>query len=85
MTGRWTPISTLALTATSLACWLLMFAAGTDIWHDTGRLDVRTLGATAADVRAFAVAFYGLFVVLLAQVATSAIAVARARHAPPAA
>lgn len=81
MTRAWTPISTLVLTATCLAGWLLMFAAGTDIWHDTGRLDVRTLGATAADVRAFAVAFYGLLVVLLAQFAVSAIDFLRARHA----
>jgi hypothetical protein len=48
MTRALIPVATLGLTLTCLACWLLMFAAGHDIWHDTGRLDVRTLGATAA-------------------------------------
>ena len=80
MTRASTHISTLWFTAISLACWLLTFAAGTDIWHDTGRLDVRTLGATAADVRAFGVAFFGLFFILLVQLAAAAISVLRARH-----
>ena len=75
-----TQITSLGFTAACLACWLLMFAAGTDIWHDTGRLDVRTLGATPTDVRAFAIAFYGLFFILLAQFAMATIGVVRARR-----
>lgn len=71
--------TSLGFTAVCLACWLLMFAAGTDIWHDTGRLDVLRLGATPADVRAFAAAFYGLFFVLLAHFAVAAISIVRAR------
>ena len=75
-----TPLTTLGLHATALACWLLMFAAGTDIWHDTGRLDVRRLGATPTDVRAFAIAFYGLFFVLLVQLVVAAVGLLRVRR-----
>ena len=81
MTRASTQNATLWLTATCLACWLQMFAAGHDIWHDAGRFDVRTMGATAFDVRAFAIAFYGLFVILLAHFAVTAISVVRARRA----
>jgi TRAP-type C4-dicarboxylate transport system permease small subunit len=80
MTRGSTQVTSLGFTAACLACWLLMFAAGTDIWHDTGRLDVRTLGATSADVRAFAVAFYGLFFVLLGQFAVALVGFVRARR-----
>ena len=73
-------VTSLGFTAASLVCWLLMFAAGHDIWHDAGRFDVLAMGATAADVRAFAVAFYGLFFVLLAQFAVLAVGVRRARR-----
>jgi hypothetical protein len=80
MTRAWTPLTSLAFTAIALACWLLMFAAGTDIWHDTGRLDLHTLGATPTDVRAFAVAFYGLFFVLLAHLAVTIAGILLARR-----
>jgi hypothetical protein len=72
-------------TAACLACWLMTFAAGTDVWHDAGRFDVLEMGATAFDVRALAIGYYGLFFLLLAHFAMSAIAFARARQAPPAA
>lgn len=78
MTRGSIPVATLCLTATSLCCWIVMFMAGTDVWHDTGRLDLRTLGATGADVRALAAAFYGLLPVLLAQFAVSVVGVVRA-------
>ena len=77
MTRRSIPVATLCLTAISLACWILMFLAGTDIWHDTGRLDLRTLGAHGADVRALAVAFYGLLPVLLVQFVVSVVSLVR--------
>ena len=81
MTRAWTQGSSLGFTAACLVCWLMMFAAGTDIWHDAGRFDVLAMGATAADVRAFATAFYGLFFVLLAQFAVTVVGVARGRRA----
>lgn len=74
-------LTSLAFTVVCLGCWWVMFAAGTDIWHDAGRFDVRTMGATAFDVRAFATAFYGLFFLLLVQLAVTAVGVARARRA----
>lgn len=67
----------------ALAFWLLMFVAGTDVWHDTGRPDIFTQlserGATRFDMRACAYAFYGLFVVLAVQVITTAAIVVRRR------
>ena len=80
MARTWTEVTSLGFTAVCLACWLLMFAAGHDIWHDAGRFDVRTMGATAFDVGTFAIAFYGLFFVLLAQFAVVAVSVVRARR-----
>jgi hypothetical protein len=80
MTRASRQFTSLGFTAACLACWLLMFAAGHDIWHDAGRFDVRAMGATSADVRAFAVAFYGLFFVLLAQFAVTAVSALRARR-----
>ena len=61
-------LATLACSALALLCWIVMFLAGTDIWHDAGRPDVWTLqGPTPHDVRAFAYAFYLLFIVLSVQ------------------
>jgi hypothetical protein len=58
-------IATLCLSVLALGCWVVMFLAGTDVWHDTGRPDLSNLpGAHYADVRAFAYAFYLLFAVL---------------------
>lgn len=55
------------LNSAALLCWLLMFMAGTDVWHDTGSQDFWTLqGQPYNDLRAFAWAFYGLFVILIA-------------------
>ena len=80
MTGSTNRISfTLALV--TLACWLLLFAAGTDVWHDAGRPDVlarlHDRGATLFDMRAAAYAFYGLFPLLVAQVVVAWLALAR--------
>jgi hypothetical protein len=56
----------------ALVGWLLMFLAGTDIWHETGRLDLwRLEGPPYPDVRAFVVTFYGLLPVLVAQFVVS--------------
>jgi hypothetical protein len=54
------------LSAISLLCWVVMFLAGTDVWHDTGSRDFWHLqGPPYTDLRAFAYAFYLLFVVLI--------------------
>ena len=67
----------------SLSCWLLLFAAGTDVWHDIGRPNVLARlsdgGATLFDIRAAAYAFYGLFVLLSAQVIVTGLTVVRRR------
>jgi hypothetical protein len=54
------------LCAVSLACWLVMFLSGSDVWNSQGRPDFWNLqGPPYTDMRAFAYAFYGQFVVLL--------------------
>ena len=68
----------LGLSSAGLLCWMVMFLAGTDIWHDTGRPDLRALpGATAADIRAFAYAFYLLPLILVAHLVVTATRVRR--------
>lgn len=55
----------LALGAFALLLWLVMFLAGTDVWHAVQRPDFWNLqGPPYADVRAFAYAFYLLLAVL---------------------
>ena len=74
--------SRLWLAAVALGCWLLMFAAGTDVWHDTGRLDLWNLeGPPYADLRVCVVTFYVLLPVLVVQCATALISVLRQRTA----
>jgi hypothetical protein len=64
--------SSFVLAAIALGCWVLMFMAGHDVWHDTGRLDLwRLEGPPYADLRAFIVTFYVLLPVLLAQLAVA--------------
>jgi hypothetical protein len=49
----------------SLACWLVMFLAASDVWHDTGRADFwRLQGPPYNDLRVFAIAFYLLLALL---------------------
>ena len=65
---RWrTPVSTLVLLLLALGCWLVMFLAGTDVWHAAGRPDFwNKQEPPGPDLRAFAYAFYALFVLLVA-------------------
>jgi len=80
MEGKWVQLTTLGFGVFALLCWIVMFLAGTDIWHDTGRPDLWTLqGPTHHDVRAFACAFYLLFVVLSVQLIASGLGVWTAR------
>jgi hypothetical protein len=64
----------------ALLIWGLMFAAGTDVWHDTGRPDIwNRTDPPYNDLRAFGVAFYLLLPVLLAQLVFAVIDVYRSR------
>ena len=50
----------------ALLCWIIMFLAGTDVWHDTGGHDFWRLdGPPYRDLRVLACAFYMLFFVLV--------------------
>ena len=60
----------IGLGAIGLLCWIVMFLAGTDVWHFAGRPDFWQLsGPPNVDLRAFATAFYLLFLVLLCVIA----------------
>lgn len=49
-----------------LMCLVVMFLAGNDIWHDTGRADFWHLSEPPfADVRVFACAYYVLVALVL--------------------
>jgi hypothetical protein len=53
-----------------LLCWVVVFLAGTDVWHDLGRPDFwNPTGPPYSDLRAAAYAFYLQFFVLLTQLA----------------
>jgi hypothetical protein len=53
----------------AILCWMVMFAAGTDVWHDTGRPDLwSSTQPPYPDIRAFLWAYYLLFPILLAQI-----------------
>jgi hypothetical protein len=73
-------VITLGLGILALLCWMVMFLAGTDVWHDVGRPDFWNLtGPPYHDVRALAYAFYLLFVVLATQFIVMVLAINRAR------
>jgi hypothetical protein len=51
-------------------CLVVMFLAGNDIWHDTGRADIWHLSKPPfADVRVFVCAYYALVTLVMAQIA----------------
>ena len=56
----------IGLTALGMLCWLVMFLAGTDVWHFGGSPDFWRLSEPPyTDLRVFAYAFYLQFVILL--------------------
>jgi hypothetical protein len=62
------------LSGGALACWVLMFLAGHDVWHDTGRLDLwRLEGPPYHDLRVFIVTFYVLLPLQVAQFVVSSL------------
>jgi hypothetical protein len=80
MNRKWVQLATLCCSAVALLCWIVMFLAGTDIWHDAGRPDFWTLqGPTHHDVRGFAYAFYLLFIVLSVQLIATGLGFLTAR------
>jgi hypothetical protein len=71
-------LAAFALSVIALLCWLVMFLAGTDVWHDVGSPAVWTVqGPPYADLRACLYAFYLLFVVLVAWVTVTIVGIAR--------
>lgn len=77
----------LASVASSIAlvCWVIMFLAGNDMWHDVGRPDFWKLqGPPYADMRVFAFSFYLQFIVLLTTALGAAwLALRKARTCSP--
>lgn len=68
----------LFLGAFALFCWIVMFLAGTDVWHDSGRPDLHLMGATNFDLRALASAFYLLPLCLAGALIATVVSVRRA-------
>ena len=74
MARKWNQVATFGLGVLALVCWAVMFLAGTDVWHDTGRPDFWNLaGPPYPDLRAFAYAFYLLFAILLVHLIVTAV------------
>lgn len=58
---------TITLSVVGLLCWVVMFLAGTDVWHFAGSPDFWSLsGPPYTDLKAFGYAFYLQFFVLIA-------------------
>jgi hypothetical protein len=69
MTGERASIVTLCFAWFGLLCWIVMFMAGHDVWHDVGRPDIWNIaGVPYHDLRVFVVAYYLLLPVLVFQV-----------------
>lgn len=62
----------IGLSIVGMLCWIVMFLAGTDVWHFAGSPDFwRLSGLPYADLRAFGYAFYLQFFILLGVVGVS--------------
>lgn len=74
-------VATAGLAALGLLCWVVMFLAGTDVWHAAGRPDFWTLrDPPYPDVRAFAYAFYSIAALTSIQLIVSVMALMKARR-----
>lgn len=59
----------IGLSTLGVLCWLVMFLAGTDVWHFAGSPDFwRLSGPPYTDLRVFGYAFYLQFLILMAMV-----------------
>ena len=75
-------LAELLLTVAALVCWVVMFLAGTDVWHDVGSPNVWNLqNPPFRDLRAFLYAYYLLFFVLVACLLATVAGLRRARKA----
>jgi len=65
--------SAIGLSIVGMLCWVVMFLAGTDVWHSAGSPDFwRLSGPPYTDLRAFGYAFYlQCFILLMMIVVTS--------------
>ena len=64
--------SLIVLSALGMLCWVVMFLAGTDVWHFARSPDFwRQPGPPNSDLRAFAFAFYSQFLILVAMIAVA--------------
>ena len=74
--------SLIVLSTLGMLCWVVMFLAGTDVWHFAGSPDFwRLSGPPHADLRAFGYAFYLQFLILLAMIAVASWTALRAATA----
>ena len=61
--------SMIGLSILGMLCWVVMFLAGTDVWHFAGSPDFWQLsGPPYTDLRAFGYAFYLQFFILLTMI-----------------
>ena len=64
--------SMIGLSTLGMLCWVVMFLAGTDVWHFAGSPDFwRLSGPPYTDLRAFGYAFYLQFLILLAMIVST--------------
>ena len=79
MKQTWSQSAAIWFGALALVCWIVMFMAGTDVWHDSGRPDLHRMGATYFDLRALAYAFYLLPLCLVGLLITMIISARQAQ------
>ena len=69
------------LSIVGLVCWIVMFLAGTDVWHFAGSPDFWRLSEPPYyDLRVFAYAFYLQFFILLSLVGIGVWRRLKAKH-----
>jgi hypothetical protein len=78
MKTTWSQSAALYLGALALVCWIVVFLAWTDVWHDSGRPDFHLMGATSFDLRVLASAFCLLPLCLVGLLITTIVSVRRA-------
>ena len=78
MKPTWSQSAALWLGALALLCWIVVFMAWTDVWHDSGRPDFHLMGATAFDLRLLAAAFCLLPLCLIGDLIAAVVSIKRA-------
>ncbi len=69
------------ISAAGLICWIVMFMAGQDVWHDLGAPDIwRNAAVPYPDLRVFTACFYALLVLLVAGTVVPVLMAARGRR-----